>query len=93
MGVRLSASQEGWDLVNVRYESRFPVRYISRKSYAGLFSFWNCWIAGRDTRSCRSKMLGNEIAARIAFIERAIVSEVEATDNAANNRLYNSLEQ
>ena len=42
-------------------------------------------------RSCRSKLLGSAIAARIAFIERAVVSEVEATDNAANNRLYNSL--
>ena len=77
--------------MNVRYESMVPVRYISRKSYAGFFSFWNCWIAGRDTRSCRSKTLGREIATPIAFIERAVVSEDEATDNAANNRLYNSL--
>lgn len=78
--------------MKVRYESMVPVRYISRKSYAGFFSFCNCWMAGRDARSCRSKILGSEIAARMAFRERAALSVDEVTDKADNSRLYNSLD-
>ena len=36
-------------------------------------------------------MLGSEIAARIAFMQRVAESEDDPTDRAANSRLYSSL--
>ena len=89
--VPLSARKVGWEVVNVRYDSRFPMSKICKKSYAGSLSLASCSIAGNEANFSKSKTWGNSTATRIAFKTSARVSCGGATFDASTNKLYNSL--